>query len=120
VVATMIDGHQDPFRLDAEARELAGRIVDAFAKDVHAAGAVFLVVHLPRREDLVRLRDQQGLWYEALLRDLDERHVVVHPERSLAALDDGMFAPQGHYAPALNRVVGESLIDPILRATERR
>ena len=87
---------------------------------MHATGAAFLIVHLPRREDLATLRAGGALWYGDLLRELDERHTVTHPETAITRLDDAMFAPRGHYAPALNRLVGETLVEPVLRAAQAR
>jgi hypothetical protein len=116
-LATLVaDVRAKPFHLDEEARELANRIVDAFADDVHAAGAAFLIVHLPRRADLTTLRDGRALWYDALLRDLDARHVIVRPEGEMPAEDAALFAPHGHYLPFTNALVGASLVDVTRRA----
>jgi hypothetical protein len=121
LVATLLaDVWTSPFHLDDEAHDLAKRIVAAFAHDVHAPGAAFLIVHLPRREDLATLHASGALWYGDLLRELDQRHTVAHPETAITRLDDSMFAPRGHYAPALNRLVGEALVEPVLRAAQAR
>ncbi len=121
LVATALAGtRSNPWVLTDEAHDLAARIVAAFAADVHAAGAAFVIVHLPRREDFTTMRSGAPLWYADLLRTLDARHAVVHPEATIAHPDDTMFAPHGHYAPALNRMIGATLADPVLRAAERR
>lgn len=121
LLATLVAGlDADPFHLDREAHDLAGRIVEDFARDVRASGAAFLIVHLPRREDLVRLREGGELWYGDLLRELDDHYVVAHPEQGITRLDESLFAPHGHYAPALNRLIGESLVEPVLRAAQAR
>jgi hypothetical protein len=102
--------------LDAEARDLAERLVAAFADDVAASGAAFLVVHLPRKADAIALRDGEDLWYDALLRALDGSHTVVDPFVGVRGPVETLFAERGHYAAGLNRAVGEALVGPVLEA----
>jgi hypothetical protein len=117
VVATLAaTARADPFQLTDEAHDLANRIVAAFAADVRASGAAFIVVHLPRRDDLRMLAAGRPVWYGPLLRDLDARHTVVHPESAMAADDDASWAPRGHYLARLNEVVGAALVEPVLRS----
>lgn len=106
----------DRFQVDAETHDLAVRILADFARDVRASGAAFVVVHLPRRDDLVALRGARPLWYADLLRELDQRFAMTHPETRMPDIDATLFAPLGHYGPVLNRVVGEALVEPVLRA----
>jgi hypothetical protein len=116
-LATLVaDARSDPFHLSDEAHDLANRIVAAFAADVHAAGAAFVIVHLPRRDDLRTLAAHRPLWYGPLLRDLDTRHTVVRPEGAMPPDDDALYAPRGHYVGRLNEIVAAALVDPVLRA----
>jgi len=110
----------DPYELDDERREVARRVLERFAREVAASGSAFVVVHLPRRGDLERIRAGSRLWYGDLLRELDERHRVVRPEGALLQVEGEPFAPKGHYGPDLNRVVGEALAGPVLEAARRR
>ena len=121
LVATLAASHEHTlFRLDDEGSALALRIVEAFARDVHASGAAFLVVHLPRKEDMLAQRERRELWYGALLRAFRERFPLLSPTERAAQIDDALFAPHGHYAPALNAIVGEALVDPVLAAAAAR
>ncbi len=117
--AATVLGATDPFRLDGEARDLALAITDAFARDAAASGASFLVLDLPRREDLATRRAGGVLWYDALLADLERRHGMVRPLAGVAP-DGALFAPGGHYAPVLNGTIGEALADSVLRAVRER
>lgn len=103
------------FHLDAEGRELAARLVTRFAADVTADGAAFVLVHLPRREDLAAKHAGREPWYAPLLQDLAPLG-VVEPTASVASDDAALFAPRGHYAPAMNAIVGAALADPVMRA----
>jgi hypothetical protein len=120
LVATLTATREDAlFHLDDEGSTLAVRIADAFARDVAASGAGFLVLHLPRREDMLAQRAGRDVWYGTLLRTLGERFVVVSPAQGIE-VDDALFAPRGHYAPALNRIVGQALVEPVLAAAAAR
>lgn len=114
-VLVALFGAEDPWRLDAETRSLAGRIVEAFARDVEASGAAFLLVDLPRREDIAALRRGGTLWYGGLLDDFEKRWRVAHPLAAVSA-EAMHFAPRGHYGPGLNRAIGDALATPVLDA----
>lgn len=105
----------DPWHVDDETRRLARRIVAAFAADVARDGAAFLIVDLPRREDLVAQRRGGALWYDDVLEDLVLHHRVIRP-LAAGADDPSGFAPHGHYGPALNAAIGARLVDPVLEA----
>lgn len=107
------------FRLDPESRELARRLVARFAAEVEADGAAFVVVHLPRREDLEARRAGRAVWYDALLREDLAAIAVADPTAGVATVEAALFAPRGHYAPALNATVGAALAEPVLRAAGR-
>lgn len=102
--------------LDDEAHDLAARLIDAFARDVAASGAAFLVVHLPRRMDLEARLAGAELWYATLLREIAERHTLLDPTSAVAGPLVRLFAERGHYAAELNRRVGEALVEPVLQA----
>lgn len=118
VESAVVQRRAGELALDDEARDLAERLLAAFARDVMASGAAFLVVHLPRQADLQARRAGRELWYGALLRSLAERHTVVDPTAGVAE-PEVPFAPHGHYAPELNRTIGEALVGPVLEAAGR-
>jgi hypothetical protein len=116
-LATFVaNARNDPFQLSDEARDLANRIVAAFAADVRTEGAAFVIVHLPRRDDLRLIAARRPLWYDPLLRDLEAQHTLVRPESAMAADDDASWAPHGHYAGRSNEVVGAALVGAVLAA----
>lgn len=115
VESVVVQRRAGELALDDEARDLAERIVAAFDRDVTASGAAFLVVHLPRQADLLARRAGRELWYDDLLRSLAERHALLDPTAGVAG-PDAAFAPHGHYAPELNRAIGEALVEPVLEA----
>jgi hypothetical protein len=120
LATALADARANPFVLTDEARDLTARIVATFADEVHADGAAFVIVHLPRREDLATMRGGSAPWYGDLLDDLRSHHVVVRPEDTITRIDDTLFAPRGHYAPELNRLVGAALVAPVLQAAGKR
>lgn len=122
LVATVLAGDlDDPFRLDDESRALARSLVAAFARDVGASGSAFVVVHLPRREDLATMRSGGEPWYAALLGELAAEQRVADLRVDMQQVpDDAAFAAAGHYSPALNRAVGEALAEPVLAAARAR
>lgn len=96
----------DEARFDpaGEQGHLALRIIAAFAEEVRASGARFVVAHLPRLVDLAALRAGKALPYAALLDELRARYLVVDPGEALlhaaASLPEGaLFVDAvGHYA----------------------
>lgn len=118
--ATALDRDPAMLRLDDESRALAARLVATFAEGVAADGAALVVVHLPRKEDLQRLRAGGAVWYAPLLAELQQRFAIADPTASLAAVGDALFAPRGHYAPSLNARVGAALVEPVLAAARSR
>ncbi len=119
-VAALVDARANPFVLTDEGRDLAERIVGTFADDVRAAGAGFVIVHLPRREDLAASEAGAPLWYAPLLAHLESRFAVVHPVATATSRDDASFAPRGHYSARLSSDVGAALAAPVLAAARRR
>jgi hypothetical protein len=109
--------------LDDESMGLTTAIIDAFRRQAEEAGAHFLVVHLPARSDLETLLAGEPLAYRALLRQLDERFEVVHPERLMmrVARDDSidaLFVPgpmKGHYSAFANKLIADALFDEVAR-----
>jgi hypothetical protein len=55
-----------------------------------------------------------------LLDDLRARVATADPTSGVLAIDDALFAPRGHYAPAMNARVGAALAEPVLAAAAER
>jgi hypothetical protein len=103
------------FRLDDEGRALAARLIRTFAREAASDGAGFVVVELPRKEDLAARHAGREPWYAPLVRDDLAGLSVIDPTAGVVP-EDALFAPRGHYAAALNARIGEALADPVLRA----
>ena len=107
------------YRDGSEAQRVSWGVVQAFAGEVAADGAAFVVVHLPTPPDL-DLRRRLGRWpYQTFLDGLDRQYAVAYPEAGLFALIErgGVGAAyQGHFTPAGNRVVAEVLRPAVLAA----
>jgi hypothetical protein len=106
---------------DSEAFELARRLIERFSAEVEADGASFLVVYLPRREELSRLAAGEPTWDAPLLASLSPP--PVRPDRRLRLLGDSDFRPAGHYGPRRNEIVARDLAPPVaglLRARSPR
>ncbi len=106
-------------RTDSEAGVVTLRVVDAFERDARAAGAEFLLVHLPAREGLAELRSpRRALPYAELLAALQRGHRFVETGNALlagAASLDSLFGPTSHYSALGNRIVGEVVADSLAR-----
>jgi len=116
VEALVVQRTAGDLALDDEAQDLAEHIVRAFADDVAASGAAFLVVHLPRKADLLALRDGDDPWYERLRAGIGARHGMVDPVPGVGGDPETLFAERGHYTALLNQAVGTALVEPVLAA----
>src|SRR5690606_13025523 len=110
----------DPFRLDDESRTLARALIDRFAREVTESGAAFVVVHLPRREDLTTMHAGGEPWYAELLREIASRHRVVDPSAAMQQAREDGFEKLGHYAAEMNAIVAAELADPVAAAARER
>lgn len=97
-----------------EEARLALRILDAFRDSVQQTGARFIVVHLPRRGDLVALEAGGLLANTDLLGEVKSRFEFV--ETADALLDAArreslasLFNRSSHYSASANRVVADVL-----------
>jgi hypothetical protein len=104
------------YREDSRAFQLAVRIIQRFHNEVQAAGARFVIVHLPDPDELDQARDGEPAPHvSALLAELERRGMVVvdpTPELLEPAEREGfaeLFAPQQHFSPSGNRVIAEVL-----------
>jgi hypothetical protein len=110
------------YALEGEPARLALAIVGELASEAEERGASFLIVHLPKREDLRRALAGEPLEYAELLAELARRHRVADPTPRLLAraaggkLDELFAAPGlGHYSAAGNAEVGALLAEALIQ-----
>jgi len=105
VSTTNYYNHAEYYAMDDEPAQLTVAIIEAFEAGVEADGAEFIIVHLPRRTFLKRIRKDEPLPYADLLAYLDEHHDVVHTEDGMTELPaddyfDRHFSVEGNLAVA--------------------
>ena len=111
---------QDDYGGPAGERGMLGRaIVDAFANDIKAREAEFLVLYLPNRDDLRRAHDGEPQGHQFLLDYFDEAYHYITFEDQLDRfyLDHG-WAPKGHYGPEINSIAAQAAADEIQSCIE--
>lgn len=108
------------FALDPEMTEVGHRIVRGFARSAERSGAGFVVVHLPRRQELTEYEAGRLPWHEPFLRTLASEGKLVRPEELFLPVAETDFQPRGHYGPRLHRKVAESLVEPVLASRRER
>lgn len=113
VVETVLTGggRSGLFQSDPEVRAVGMRTIDRLAAAAGAVGARFVIVHLPRRDDLVSIVAGEDLWYGPMLAALEEGHDVLRPDLAVTDVTDEQFQPSGHYSPSHNRFVAEVLAE---------
>ena len=114
------DGDVPGFALSPEMSEVGLGIVREFARTARESGASFVVVHLPRREELLEIQAGRPPWHQAFLDEIAAEVELVRPETGFGPIADGDFRPRGHYGPRLHERVAEALVEPIRRATFTR
>ena len=91
------------------------RIIQEFHQDVTKQNAKFVIVHLPTRKPLKKLRSKEALKYQGLLNDLVSRYHIIDPADELLQMAekkslDALFGVDtGHYSAIGNGVVGEAV-----------
>ena len=91
---------------------LALAIIGELRSEVQAAGAQFLVVDLPNRDDMHEFVRGRGIQPDAdMLLEMRRRFPMIETAGALRAEADAtsldsLFMPDAHYSPAANRTVG--------------
>lgn len=98
-------------RADSEAGRLGRAIIRQFAAEVKAAGAEFLILHLPPPRDIAALAEGKGFTHEPLLGDLSRAGFeMLRPEQALLEVfkttPTAQFEREGHYAEAGEKAIG--------------
>jgi hypothetical protein len=104
-----------------EPARLAAAIVAAFEREVRGQGAGFLVVHLPKREDLAHAAGDAALDYRDLLAEIQRHHRVVDPTPRLLERAEGgglgelFVSPEnGHYSGSGHAAVAEAVAEALI------
>ncbi|MBY0401391.1 SGNH/GDSL hydrolase family protein [Myxococcota bacterium] len=113
------------YAADGEPVRVTARIVEAFARDVEAAGGRFICLVIPSRPDLGY--SDPGPWQPLIDLILQAGIEIVDPTLDLQAHVDSpeLFAPLGHYARLGNEILARAVVqalarDPILIGGHRK
>jgi hypothetical protein len=110
----------DFFATDSDARKLAWGIIERFGQEVTQEGARFVIVHLPTKRPIKRLKNGDQLRYQDLLNELVATYELVDPAADLIRQADAdsyesLFShTSSHYSALGNRVVGEAVAKALL------
>jgi len=100
------------YKTNDEEQRLGWEIFAAFAEEVAANGANFLIVHLPAQQDLEVMRQLGNFPYQSFLDALDEKYDVIHTEQQLLqAVHRTSYADlyAGHFTPMGNSIIADAL-----------
>lgn len=104
----------------SERRMLGQAIVDAFAADVMASEAAFLVLHLPRQSELRRYHNNQTNPWQSLLDHFDSAYHYIPTEEYIdqSYVDDVYWASAGHYGTEIHDIVAQTVAAEIQACIE--
>ena len=98
------------YRPGSERGELGKAIVDAFAADVAATGADFIIAHLPLQQHLVHLQGGGDPPFAYLQDYFATAYHYVPLEKHLGEFTaDRYHGTTGHYLPEVSLVIGQAL-----------
>lgn len=108
-----------------EPAALALAILREFADVADQLHSRFLIVHFPKREDLMRLRDGRELAYAELLQDIARQFIVVDSAPQLlephVSLDRLFTNPRsGHYTSIANGRIASALAAHLMQELKSR
>jgi hypothetical protein len=99
--------------------ELQERVMDRWRKDVEAQGRKFVVMHVPRGNEVLRTPiAEQDTWASRLHAYCKDRRVpLVDPTpRFIKRMDAGETMYHHHFTPEGHRAFAESFVDYLLKA----
>jgi predicted transcriptional regulator len=100
-------------------RKIVWQIIEDFEREVTQEGARFVIVHLPTKKPLTRLRNGGHLKYQNLLGELKANYELIDPTQELirkadtSSLEDLFSDQSSHYSKIANQVVGKVMRRPI-------
>ncbi len=110
----------DFFAKDSMSRKVVWRIIEEFKREVEEEGGRFVIVHLPTKKPIKRLRNGRDLKYQDLLKELQATYELIDPSPELIRQADvsspaDLFAERGsHYSQVGNRIVAETIANALL------
>lgn len=109
----------------AESAAVSRRIIEAFGSDVRAQGVHFMIVSLPRGQNLREFAESGELPGREFLDEIAARFPLVETESAFVSAggDDDfetLFMPGGHYALGGNALVARALAPAIQTWAARR
>jgi len=93
---------------------LTDAIVREFGASVTANGAEFVVVHLPGRDHLAHLEENDSITYFSLLDDFSQEYPIIYPETGLQATNDAHWTTGFHYSAIGNEIMGNNICDTLI------
>lgn len=113
----------DPFQLDGEPARVTLALLEQFRREVRQCGSEFLIVHLPKQSDLLRLLQRRRLAYQQLLERIAEEHALIDPQPQLLAAARSESAETlipRHYSRRGGQIVAEVVAGYLIRRTRSR
>ena len=100
----------------SERGQLGKAIVDAFAADVQSSGAVFILLHLPIRDNLVSFHNGQRAPWRFLLDHFQAAYHLINAEDFLGVeyTERAYYQPYYHYGPEINAKIAENVSAELL------
>ena len=121
LLTTPIMSYQNPdtdksvlYALDNEPAQVTLAIIEAFARDVEAQGARFVVVHLPTQGDIEQYQSGQPLPYQAVIDVLRQEYIYVETLDVFSGLPPSEYFAPGHYDTDGTDVIASEVVDTIL------
>ncbi|MCI5056493.1 MAG: SGNH/GDSL hydrolase family protein [Flavobacteriales bacterium] len=100
---------------ESQSFETAFHILSEFQKTADSLGAKFLILHLPRKLDLIH-SNQGELIYQDMLSKIKDEYLCVDPEQSLRNNEiDELFRPKQHYSSFGNGIIAQKIHSSILK-----
>ncbi|MCZ6800876.1 MAG: SGNH/GDSL hydrolase family protein, partial [Nitrospirae bacterium] len=110
----------DFFAHGSKSRTIVWRIIEEFKREVEEKGGRFMIVHLPTKKPIIRLRNEQRLKYQNLLEELKANYELIDPSPELihkadiSSFDDLFSDRSSHYSTIGNQVIGETIANALL------
>jgi hypothetical protein len=110
----------DFFSRDSMSRTVVSRIIEEFKREVEEEGGRFMIVHLPTKRPIKRLRNGQHLKYQNFFEELQANFELIDPSPELiqmaevSTFDDLFSDRSSHYSNIGNQVVGETIANALL------
>jgi hypothetical protein len=90
-----------------EEEELLIAILDAFAEDVEAADALFIIATMPTRSEITQTLRQANTPQSRYIGKLMDRHFVINTAAVFNRMTDDDWMSGGHYSASTNQRVAE-------------